>query len=165
LYIELETERLRIRPIRVTDALFIEQLVNSDGWLTFIGDKKISTITDAENYIQKILGQPYFYYNVFELKKTGQAIGIVTLITRENRRHPDIGFALLPDFEKNGYALEASKMYLKAIVQSNLHKKIIAITLTHNHKSINLLTKLGLDQEIDFEEENERYCLFSLSIV
>lgn len=162
MYIHLETERLRIRPIEVSDAVFMEQLVNSEGWLTFIGDKNISTTLDAENYIQKILGQPYFYYNVFELKTTNKSIGIVTLITRENQKYPDIGFALLPDFEKNGYAFEASKKYLEAIIKSNRHQKIIAITLPHNHKSINLLTKLGLNYETEFEEKNERYCLFSL---
>ncbi len=162
MYIHLETERLRIRPIEVSDAVFMEQLVNSEGWLSFIGDKNISTTLDAENYIQKILGQPYFYYNVFELKTTNKSIGIVTLITRENQKYPDIGFALLPDFEKNGYAFEASKKYLEAIIKSNRHQKIIAITLPHNHKSINLLTKLGLNYETEFEEKNERYCLFSL---
>ncbi|MFX0555548.1 GNAT family N-acetyltransferase [Maribacter sp. CXY002] len=164
MYKELETERLRIRPINVTDAAFIKELVNSKGWLKFIGDKNISTIIDAERYIQKILDNPHFYYSIFELKTSGEPIGIVTFLNRENQNFPDIGFALLPDFEKNGYTIEAIKKYIEALLGLGIHKKIIAITLPNNHKSIKLLTKLGLNYEYDFEKEGETLSLFSLSL-
>jgi len=39
MYRQIETERLLIRPIKITDTSFILDLLNSDGWLQFIGDR------------------------------------------------------------------------------------------------------------------------------
>lgn len=162
MYKNLETDRLLIRPINLMDVEFIMDLVNSEGWLKYIGDRKFSDINDAENYIQKILDNPNYYYSVFELKDSVQAIGIVTFVNRENQDFQDIGFALLPEFEKNGYTIEACRAYLDEIIKSKAHKNIIAITLPNNYKSINLLKRLGLKHEYDYESDNETLSLFSL---
>ena len=144
MYITLETDRLVIRPIDLRDAEFIIDLVNSEGWLRFIGDRQISNSDDARKYIQKILDNKSYYYNVIELKESAKAIGIVTFLKREDEKYPDIGFALLPEFEGKGYAMEASKSYLDIIEGSGKYANIIGITLAENKKSINLLGKLGL---------------------
>ena len=81
MYLELETERLLIRPIRLDDAGFILKLVNSQGWLQFIGDRKIKTDADAAAYIQKILDHPHYYYSVYQLNNTNKPIGLVTFFT------------------------------------------------------------------------------------
>ena len=147
MYTTLETERLRIRPITLGDVAFMVDLVNSEGWLKFIGNRNVHTNTDAKQYIQKVLDNTNFYYNVFELKNTHKPIGIVTLRKRENERFPDIGFALLPEFEKNGYTVEASKAYLQKIEDSTKYDNIIAITLPDNRKSIRVIQKLGFTYE------------------
>ena len=144
MYKILETERLRIRPINLEDASFILSLVNSEGWLEYIGDRNVKDITDSERYIQKILDNPKYFYNVVELKNSGQQIGIVTFLYRDGYEHPDIGFALLPDYEKNGYSFEAAKTYLDDIFQNNLADKVLGVTMPKNRASINLLQKLGL---------------------
>lgn len=162
MYKHIETERLQIRPIKINDAEFITELVNSPGWLKFIGDRNIATKIDAEKYIQKILDNPNFYYSVFEIKSSLKAIGIVTFLNREGQNFPDIGFALLPDYEKNGYALEASKKYMVEVIESKIYENIIAITNSDNQKSINLLLKLGLNYVSDYKDNNELLSLFSL---
>lgn len=162
MYINIETKRLRIRPIKLIDAEFIMQLVNSEGWLKFIGNRNISNRIHAEKYIQKILDNPKFFYNVFELKESQKAIGIVTFLEREDERFPDIGFALLPEFEKNGYTIEASKAYLKEIDTLNEYENIIAITLPDNQKSIRVLRKLGLKYQGDYKKEDETLSYHSL---
>jgi len=162
MYKNLETNRLRIRPINLMDAEFIMDLVNSEGWLKYIGNRNVSNKNEAETYIQKILDTPNFYYSVFELKDSGQAIGIVTFLNRENQDFPDIGFALLPEFEKNGYTFEASRAYLDEIIKSKAYKNIIAITIPNNYKSIGLLKRLELKHKYDFNRDNETLSLFSL---
>ncbi len=154
MYKTIETERLLIRPIEITDAEFITTLVNSLGWLQYIGDRNISNTIDAEKYIQKILDNPNFYYSVFELKSSHKAIGIVTFLNRENQDYPDLGFALLPDFEKNGYTYEASKKYLDEVVKLNRYDTITAITMPENKKSISLLLKLGLEYVFDYKGDS-----------
>ncbi|HDZ05689.1 hypothetical protein LCGC14_0066040 [marine sediment metagenome] len=162
MYINIETERLTIRPINLKDAEFIIDLVNSEGWLKFIGDRNVSDKNDAEKYIQKILDNNHFYYNVFELKRPKKTIGIVTLLERENEIFPDIGFALIPYFGSNGYTLEATKAYLDEIKKINKYDNIIAITIPENQKSINLLEKLGLRYGGNYKKGNENLSYFSL---
>ncbi len=163
MYKNLETDRLIIRPINLTDSKFIIELVNSDGWLKFIGNRNISNRNDAEKYIQKILDSPNFYYSVFQLKTTNKPVGIVTFLNRAEQKFPDIGFAMLPEYEKNGYTLEASRRYLDEIIKSNRYENIIAITIPDNQKSIKLLMKLGLKYESDYVKDNGTLSIFSLS--
>ena len=163
MYLTLETERLLIRPINLDDNRFILELVNTEGWLRFIGDRNVLDEKDAEEYIQKILDSTNFYYSVFELKKLRKSIGMVSLRKREDEQYPDIGFALLPDFEQKGYALEACKSYLDKIRTSDKYDNIIAITIPDNKKSIALLRKLGLHYKRDRLKDGNTLSYFSLN--
>lgn len=49
--IVLETERLNLRWFDIKDAPFILELVNDPAWIQFIGDKGVSNLEDAKNYI------------------------------------------------------------------------------------------------------------------
>ena len=55
----LETERLRIRPLSVEDSKFILELVNTEGWLKFIGDRNVKGIPDAIEYIERNQFKPF----------------------------------------------------------------------------------------------------------
>ena len=48
----LETERLVLRQFTMDDATFIIELVNTPGWIEFIGDRNIKTTEQAKNYLQ-----------------------------------------------------------------------------------------------------------------
>ena len=48
-----ETERLVLRRLRVADAGFILELVNTSGWLRFIGDRGVRNVDDAVEYLRK----------------------------------------------------------------------------------------------------------------
>lgn len=48
----LETERLTLRQFTPGDAKFIIQLLNSPGWLEFIGDRNVKTDEQAVDYLQ-----------------------------------------------------------------------------------------------------------------
>ena len=162
MYKQLATERLFIRPIQLADANFIIALVNTEGWLKFIGDRNIHDQKDAEIYIQKILNNPQFYYSVFELKDNHLPIGIVTFLHREGYEHPDIGFALLPEYAGQGYAFEASRKYLDEILKEKKWRKIVGITIPENTASIKLLEKLGLIYVKNFIDEEEELSLYEL---
>lgn len=41
----LETKRLLIRPIEISDAELMLQLLNTEGWLKYIGDRNVYSIT------------------------------------------------------------------------------------------------------------------------
>jgi ribosomal-protein-alanine N-acetyltransferase len=158
--LNLETERLYIRQLMIKDVDFIIQLLNSKGWLQFIGDRNVKDAKSANEYIQRILSNNKFFYNVFEIKETNTPIGIVTFLFRENKNYPDIGFAMLTQYEKKGYAFEATNNYLKE-VNKNQVGKIIAITKPDNENSITLLKKLGLVFEKSYTENDEILDMYS----
>ena len=47
----LKTDRLQLRELTHEDAPFIMELVNTPGWLKYIGDRNIKTIEQAINYL------------------------------------------------------------------------------------------------------------------
>lgn len=161
MYTNIETERLLLRPISPKDAGFIFELVNSEGWLEFIGDRNIVDELAAEEYILKLLERDNSYYNVFELKESNQAIGIITFLRRNDEQFPDIGFALLPDFENNGYTIEAARAYLNEIDRSGTFGNVIALTMPTNTRSIRVIEKLGLSYQFDFVKDTTRLSYFS----
>lgn len=157
----IHTDRLSIGPLLPTDTTFISELVNSKGWLQFIGDRKVHSADDAAAYIEKINDNPHVTYWVARLKDTGAAAGVITFIKREYLEHHDIGFAFLPVFAGKGYAYEAAKAVLLKTISEAQHSHILATTKAANSSSIKLLGKLGLKFEKEIEVEGEKLLLYS----
>lgn len=147
----IETERLAFYKVTIADAPFIFELLNSPGWLKYIGDRGIKTLEDADQYIRKKIlpdyDKPGIAAYAVRLKETGETLGMCGLYNRAGLVGIDIGFAFLPQYNGKGYALESARALLHH-AQNNLGlKKVIAITLPENLKSINLLKKIGLSFE------------------
>ncbi len=138
-----KTERLVLRELTAADNQFIFELLNTAGWIKFIGDRNVRTSEDADNYIQKILANPAISYRVVTLQEDETAIGVVTFIKRDYLDHHDIGFAFLPAYNKQGYAFEATKEVLNQVLNQPEHSTIVATTIPENSSSIQLLKKLG----------------------
>ena len=149
----ISTARLGIRPIDRLDSDFMLRLVNTEGWIRFIGDRNVHSQADAEVYIRRILDTSNFYYNVVELEETSVPIGVVSFIYREGYDFPDLGFALLPEFHGMGYAEEAAKGYLEYLIQNARHTKILGIVNSDNIRSIRLLEKLGFALESERKKD------------
>ncbi|MBO9572779.1 MAG: GNAT family N-acetyltransferase, partial [Chitinophagaceae bacterium] len=120
-------------------AHFILELVNTEGWLNFIGDRNIRSIEAAEAYIERINNNNDITYWTVYLRDTDTAVGIITLIQRDYLDHKDIGFAFLPEYSGKKYAFEATQVVIEFLV----HEPLLAVTIPDNHRSINLLNKLG----------------------
>lgn len=137
------TTRLTIDALTIDDDEFMAELVNSAGWLSFIGDRNVRSIADAVQYIERLLAQKNLTYLVIKLSETKAAIGIVSLIKRPYLPHFDIGFALLPQFSGCGYAYEATQAVLQQISHLPIYDQLLATTMPQNTRSIRLLTRLG----------------------
>lgn len=162
----LTTKRLVLREFSLSDQEFILELVNTPDWIKFIGDKKVYSLEDAKNYLEK---GPINSYNengyglwLAQLKDTGVPIGTCGLISRETLTDVDIGFALLPKYYNLGYGFEIADATLKHAKSTLKLKKIVAITDPVNHTSIKLLEKIGLHFEKDMElSDGDKVLLFS----
>ena len=164
----IETERLVLREFDLEDAEFIVELLNSPGWLKFIGDKKVSSLEDARKYLERNLLKSYktdsFGFWMVELKFISVPIGLCGLIKRETLDDVDIGFAMLPDFAGLGYGYESAKATYDYARDEVGLKRIVGITLENNTPSIKLLEKIGLKYEkmIDGANDAEKLMLFGV---
>ncbi len=144
----LETDRLQLRELTPADAPFIVELVNTPGWIKYIGERNIKTIEQAIQYLDtgpiKSYRENGFGLWLVEWKENKKPIGMCGFLKRDYLDHPDIGFAFLPDYYGKGFAHEAAQACL-SYAQNQLKLKIIcAITLPGNRNSIKLLEKIGL---------------------
>lgn len=166
----LETERLKLRECMLSDADFIIHLVNSPGWLKFIGDRNILNTDQAINYLEngplKSYKENGYGLCIVETKKAQISIGLCGLIKRDYLIHPDIGFAYLPEFMGFGYACEMAKTiveYSNSILSINT---IQAIVMEQNQRSIHLLEKIGMNfvKTLVLPNEETEILLYQLSV-
>jgi len=160
----LETKRLRIEPLTSDDSEFILELVNSPGWLQFIGNRHVNSKDEAKSYIQKILDAPDVTYWVVKLKDSLKPLGIVTCIKRDYLEYHDIGYAFLPQAENHGYATESTSYMLTELAKISQDKYILASPLPENAKSIRLLEKLGFSFEKNIEREQTVVQVYKIAV-
>ena len=164
---EIETVRLILRRFTLNDAIFFRALLNDPDWIRFIGDRNINSDEKARAYLAKSYLAHYekngFGLNLVAMKD-GKPIGMCGLLKRDGLDDVDIGFAFLPAYRGNGYAVEAARAVL-AYGRDVLHKnRVVAITLADNLTSSALLKKIGMHFETmvrltDDGDELARYAL------
>jgi RimJ/RimL family protein N-acetyltransferase len=146
-----ETERLRVRRFSLDDAAFILRLLNDPSFIRHIADKGVRTLDDARAYLRNgplaSVEKHGFGLNRVELKESGEAIGMCGLIHRDAFDDVDVGYALLPAFCGQGYALEATRAVLDSAVRHHGLQRVIAVVNPDNVDSSRMLEKLGFHFE------------------
>lgn len=144
----LETERLIIEEATLNDASFFFELLNSPNWIEFIGDRNIKLLEDANKFVQESLIDNYkkngFGFYKMSLKENNQPIGAIGFLKRDYLDFPDIGYAILPNYEGKGYVSEAAKAVLEYGKKKLNLKEIVAFTTEENLVSQKILLKIGL---------------------
>lgn len=162
-----ETERLYIRQFNAQDTEFIVQLLNDESFIKNINDKKVRTDADALNYLVNGPLASYENYgfglSLVLLKKTKAPIGMCGLLKREELDHPDLGYALLPEFCGKGYAHEASFSLLKEEMDAYSLNTVLAVTFLNNLKSNSLLKKIGFKLKGNIELYGSNNYLYEYS--
>jgi len=165
------SERLVISKFDIEDAPFYLELVNTPNWIKYIGDRGIKNLEDARTKIQESIitsydTNGYGAYKLQLLTENLKTIGSCGLYKRDYLDDPDIGFAMLPDYEGQGFGYESSFEILKLAKDKFSLKRIGAITLPENQASVGLLKKLGLNYEktiVPFDDDEELW-LFAKQI-
>ena len=169
-YKSFETERLLMRPVEEQDAAFVLELLNTPKFLELIGDREVRTLDQAIEYIRiKMLPQLYrlgFGNYAVVRKKDGVLLGTCGLHDREGLEGIDIGFAFLPQYERQGYAFESAERLKQAALEEFGIKQILGITAKSNLASQKLLEKLGLKLErtITLPREEEEILLYRFNV-
>ncbi len=152
------------------ESLFIVQLLNSPGWLKYIGDRGVKTEKDAKLYLQNgpLLSYEKYGFGLYlvGLLETGEPIGMCGLLKRDSLEHPDLGFAFLPEFMGKGYAYEAANAVVVYAREHLRIKTLLAITMPENATSIKLLEKIGMKYSgvVKFPDSKDNLNLYKLEL-
>jgi len=147
----LKTQRLILRPFKMSDAAAIAELAN---------DKDIATNTEnlpfpyyehhAIDWIrahQHMYDDNHMLTQAITLAKKGTVIGAIGLEFTKSYNHAELGYWLGKPFWGQGYATEATKRLLHyGFMDLNLHR-IHAFHLSQNPASGHVLKKLGMTHE------------------
>jgi RimJ/RimL family protein N-acetyltransferase len=160
----LISKRLLLTKLSLDDADFIFELVNSPGWLKFIGDRNVKAPEDARLFILKILNNPSVNYWIVRVQEQLLPIGVVSFIKRDYLDFHDIGFAFLPKHSKQGYAYEAAVTLLQNLAKEHSYPRILATTIKENSSSISLLEKMGFHFDRQIVADGEELSVYSISM-
>jgi RimJ/RimL family protein N-acetyltransferase len=143
----LETPRLALRLLAEDDAPFMLGLLNEPSFIRNVGDRGVRTIEDARAYIAAGPAASYarfgFGLYLVELRAPRIPIGICGILKRDELPEPDIGFAFLPAYWSQGYALESASAVRDYARDAIGLPRLLAIVSPSNASSIRLLEKLG----------------------
>lgn len=161
----LATPRLVLREIVEEDAAFANELLNSPGFLKYIGDRGVRSDADAAAFINERYRASYRQHGyglwVVDSLEEGRPVGLCGFVKRDYFEHPDLGFAYLPGDCRKGYGYEAARATMNYGRETLGFEKVLAITSLDNHASMGLLTKLGFGDEGVIEPQEEKLRLFS----
>ena len=144
----LETDRLVLREMdEGRDAEFAYELLNSPKFIQYIGDRGVRSVEQAATFIETRYQPSYELhgYGLYTVERIadGKQVGICGFVRRDSLPGPDIGFAFLPEYERNGYGYESAAAlmeYGRNVLGLDI---VLAITTTDNEASGHLLEKLG----------------------
>jgi ribosomal-protein-alanine N-acetyltransferase len=165
-----ETDRLYLKATDLADSKLLLELLNTPKWIRFIGDRDVHDIRAAKKYIQDRMLPQYErlgYGNYCMIRKHDEtSLGFCGLYDRDGLDSVDVGFAILPAFEGQGYTFEAASFLLDFGFNTLNLSMIQGITAKDNIASQRLLEKLGLESKgtIFLPDDTEETILYQKTI-
>lgn len=176
----LETERLILRELdSAVDAEFVLELLNSPGFIKYIGDRGVRDLGQACDFIENRFRKSYrdnsyglwaveVKANIEEAAPLGGGVsacgatGICGFVKRVGLPDADIGFAFLPQHERKGYGFESASAVMRFGRETLGFGRVLAITSLDNDGSGRLLEKLGFtfNSLISLPHDNEELKLY-----
>ena len=154
--LNLETERLVIRPIQLDDKVNIFEY-RSDTETNKYQSWIPKTINDVESFINGIAKQinipeTWFQFVLIE-KESQKVIGDLGVhFWDKQNEQVEIGCTLNKNFHHNGYATEAVKRIIDFLFVELKKHRIVASIDPNNESSIRLVERIGFRKEAHFVE-------------
>lgn len=164
--LELQTERLLLRPFRKEDGATMYALNDDIEVLKYTGDAQFKTIAAAEEFLGTY--DQYEKYGVGRLltilKETGEILGWCGLKYHPETDEYDIGYRFFKKHWGKSYATESAKAVMNDGFQrlSNA-ERIVGRARVENTASINIFDKLEMQHVEDFVEDGENWVLSSFN--
>ena len=161
----IETERLLLRDLRLTDLEGMFELDSNPEVHKYLGNKPVKTKDESLKIIKSVINQ-YQERGIGRWaaieKSSGAFIGWsgLRLNTEFNMngftKYYDVGYRLIPKFWGKGYATESGKAAIEYAFKKLKLPELYATTEINNQASHHVLLKLGLTYMEDFYFEQEQ---------
>ena len=145
-----ETERLRLRPFRTSDAKALHALYGDAENLRYWGTDPSPDLDSTRKALRWHISFHPFQYALWaiEEKKSRKLIGMINYHRRDRReRRVDVGWLILPAQQGKGYMTEAGRVLIGHLVGKLKVHKVEALIRADNKPSIALAKRLGFRLE------------------
>jgi RimJ/RimL family protein N-acetyltransferase len=160
--LQLETPRLLLRPFQLSDAEELFEMDKNPNVHTYLWQKPILDIKEVYSYIEMVQKQ-YVENKIGRfstiLKETGELIGWTGIkfvndhVENGNTNFYDYGYRLNQKFWNNGYATEATKVWLDYGFNQMKINEMNAYTHAQNGASNKVLEKNGMQFMQDYPDK------------
>ncbi|CAM3753212.1 MULTISPECIES: GNAT family N-acetyltransferase [Paenibacillus] len=147
----IETERLRLREIRLDDAQAIFCCFSHEDVTRYYGQEAFTAIEQAEQLIDLFAKNRLERRGIrwgIELKDKKGLLGTIGFNAwAPKHKRAEIGYELHPDYWRQGYAREAASAVLSFGFQELGLDRVGAVVFIDNDASHALLNRLGFEKE------------------
>lgn len=161
----IETERLLLRDLKMTDLDGLFELDSNPDVHKYLGNKPVKTKAESKKMLESIILQ-YKERGIGRWaaieKTTGDFIGWSGLRLNTEycmngfNKFYDVGYRFIPKYWGKGYATESGKAAVKFAFENLKLPEIYGITEIGNEASHKALLKIGLNYVEDFFFEQEK---------
>lgn len=142
----LETERLILRPMTKDDVEDVFKMRRDDEIMRYIRETVVSR-REAEDWIKMISSRwakdKIGFCAVIE-KESGKFAGWCGLWQLKESREIEVGYAIVKDFWRKGFASEAANAFLEYGFNELNFEKIVAVARPENAGSRGVMEKIGM---------------------
>lgn len=139
--VEIETERLLLRPIRPDDLAAFHAILSDATAMAFWSSPPHQSLEETAAWLDEEMSIASGEGEDFAVVQGGQLIGKVGLY-----RFPEIGFIFHPDAWGRGYAREALELVIDRAFSCHGLPEITADVDPRNEASLRLLKRLGFQE-------------------
>ena len=150
--IEIETDRLLLRPILLSDAQSLYEIVSDKDVLNYLaGLPEYTGVEMAVDYISGKLEKKYqnkdFYDWAVVLKSENKMIGRISVYKQDDyRRMADLVWLLNANYRNKGYISEGVKAVINHLFEIGF-ERIEAFADVENKASTKVMAKVGMQYE------------------
>ena len=158
-----ETKRCLIREMTEEDLDAVYEIYAGKSitkYMEGLYENREEELEYTRSYIQNAYNFWGYGTWIIERKADGKVIGRVGFNLRDGFEDPELGFVIMEEEQKKGYAFECCEIVLKIGKEDYEFEKVQALVKEGNEASINLCKKLGFKFQDKVKAEGEEYLRF-----
>lgn len=143
----IETERMALEPLKMSDIDLLTELDSKPEVMRYIGSGKPRTREEVAASVQRRLQEPANGLGAWLAwtKENRDFVGLFLLLRLEESEHIEIGYRLMPAMWNKGFASEGARKIVKYAFEILNLKQVVAVAFPENMASRRVMEKIGME--------------------